>query len=91
VWYYQITGKQGHIFPHDENTIGVFTNRHSVRAKLMAILGACMHQNGYRECTVLVPLDRLDDAVEAIKARKRRKLSEEHRAKLVTAGAKTRF
>ena len=90
-WNYRLEGRRGHVYCHGQTTLGVWTDHRGMRRRLLDLLGARLHQGGDREWTIVVSLDHLGAAATIIKARKRRRLSEEHRAKLGSAGSKSQF
>jgi hypothetical protein len=55
-------------------------------AKRLDVLGLILHQAGDHERTYLFPVERFAEVAAVVLPRKRRRLSEENRAKLVAAG-----
>jgi hypothetical protein len=91
LWLNQIQGSRGHIYVHGPETLGVFTDRRPTAKKLEALPGARYHQRGDTEVTILIPVDQLDNAATIVHARKRRRLTDEQKARLAAASAGTRF
>jgi hypothetical protein len=59
--------------------------------KLEALDGVTVHQRGDHEVRVIFHPDRLDAIADLLKARKRRRLSDDQKARLAMAGAKFRY
>jgi hypothetical protein len=91
IWLYWIEGSRGHIYSHGAQMIGAWTEGRTTRNRLLALEAARLHRAGDREWTVVLSIEHLDAAAALIGGRKRRKLSREHRAKLMASNAATRF
>jgi hypothetical protein len=83
-----IPGRRGSIHAHDRVTLALhLRGARTVRALLRALPpGWRRHQVGDDEATVLAPAADLDRACELVRAYRRRRLSDDHRARLVAAG-----
>lgn len=91
-WYYEIRGKTGYIYPHDN---------YRVALELTPRLWKRWEQNPpmayvkYRECdegpTLLITNSLIPQALKWIRPRRRRTLSPEHKAKLLQSSQKHRF
>jgi len=83
-WMMQIPCECGVIFPHGDDVLAVEVTY--AMAKRLDALGLRLHQDGDIERTYLFPVSRFDEVAAIVKPRRRRKLSPEHREKLVAAG-----
>ncbi len=92
-WLQIIPGGRGHIYPHGGDLLAVATNgRGPIVAKLAAVPSVAVVQDGTDGINATFPLESFAEVAGLIQARRRRKrLSPEHRAKLVAAGAASRF
>ena len=91
-WLMIIPGQHGHICPWDETTLAVSTDRRgSVTKRIAALPYATVVQDGDDGISATFPADRIDEVAQLIKARRRRRLSETEKRRLVEAGAKYRF
>ena len=96
-----IVGKYGEIYEYGDGTLGVMVMPDPPRRglwvhsrKKFEALGMTITQNGDQEgAAVFDPADRqlAQAAIEALQARKKRKLSPERRVKLVALGQRTRL
>src|SRR5262249_57395297 len=73
----------GTIFPHGGEVLAVEVGYRL--AKRLDVLGLKLHQTGDRERTYLFPVQRFAEVAAVVLPRKRRRLSEENRAKVGTA------
>jgi hypothetical protein len=80
LWCYRIPCKLGHVYVHGPATLGAWTGRRMVVSRLAAVPGVRVRQRGDSEITVVFPADRLDEVAAILKARRRRRLSPEHKA-----------
>jgi hypothetical protein len=88
-WMQTLPCQKGVIFPHSRNMLAVEIDNRPITAKLVAgISGIVIHQDGDHEKTFLFPVDLFDQVAAIIKPRKRRRLSEEQKAKCVARLAK---
>jgi hypothetical protein len=90
-WFYRVACKYGFIGVHGGSTLAVHCDRRRLFAALLAIPGGRVWQRGDREITVLVDAEHLDAAAGILKARRRRRLTEEQRERLVAAGQRNWF
>ena len=96
-----IVGKYGEIYEYGDGNLSVMIMPDPphrgiwVRSRMkFEALGMTITQNGDQEgAAVFDPADRqqAQAAIEAIQARKKRKLSPEHRAELIAVGQRTRL
>jgi hypothetical protein len=90
LWCYRLPCRYGFISVHGVNTLAAYTRGRMV-SKLEALEGVTVHQRGDQEVRILFHPDRLDAIAELLKARKRRRLSDDQKARLALAGAKFRY
>jgi hypothetical protein len=90
-WSYRVACKYGFIGVHGGSTLAAYCDRPRLFAALLATPGARARQRGDRELTVLVDAGQLDAAAGILKARRRRRLDEEQRQRLLTVNQRTRF
>lgn len=85
--------RYGHIFPYGGNTLGASIDGFPKVAGVLRRLKCCrIHQDGdFGELTVLFDVREFAKVARILQPRRRRRLSEAHRSKLASAGAKTRF
>ena len=91
-WLTHILCQHGHIGVWGDDLLVACTNSAGAGAtRLKALSFAEVAQDGTDGVNVTFPLEHFDEVAEVMKPRKRRRLSEEQRARLVEAGAKYRF
>lgn len=91
-WLQLIVGRAGHVFPWGGDTLAASTNRRGpLTLKLAAIEGAKLVQDRTDGATVTFPVDRFAEVARLLRLRTRRRLSPEHKAKLLAATADHRF
>ena len=91
-WLQMILCRYGHVFPHGGNMLAASTDKAGRTArKLKALPGVIVHQDGDDGVTVLFPMERFDEVAAIMLPKRRRRLSEAAKVRLVEAGAKTRF
>jgi hypothetical protein len=84
--------RHGHIFPWGGDLLAVSTNVRGHIARQIALLPDVeIVQDGSDGITATFPIRRFNEVAEVVIPKQRRKLSTEHRAKLVAAGAGFRF
>ena len=83
-----IPGRRGHVTAHDRIIVSVFVRGRAYMLKVLRTLpaGWRRHQIGDDEANLLAPLADLDLACRTVQAYRRRRLSEEHKARLLAAG-----
>jgi hypothetical protein len=91
LWNLRIPGKYGHIGVWGENTLSAHSGSSRVVKKLIEIPGVTIKQRGDNEVTIVFPPDLIEPVADVLKAKRRRQLSDEHRAKLIEASASHRF
>jgi hypothetical protein len=91
LWCYRIPCKYGFISVHGPATLAAWTGSPKMVAKLVALDGVRVHQQGDREIRVLFPSERLDAVAELLRARRKRQVSEATRQRLIEVGAAGRF
>jgi hypothetical protein len=91
VWLWRIPAHHGFISVHGPDTLAAWSGNPRVVPRLIALPFVRIKQWGDRECRVLFDPGHLSEVAELLGAKKRRQLSESHRAKLVQAGRRTRF
>jgi hypothetical protein len=93
-WLRRISGKYGQIFPWSETRLAAYVEgtQKSKQAERLAFV--TVEQGGGSKCPEVVVSfspEHLDKMAKVVRARRRRRLSAEHRKKLVSAGASHRF
>ena len=92
VWLTHILCQHGHIGVWGDDLLVACTNSAgSVAKRLAALSFTTVVQDGSDGLNATFPVEHFDKVAAIIKPRKRRRLSEEQRARLVEAGAKYRF
>ncbi len=90
-WLYTIPCRYGHIYPHSDRLLAVYCDRRGVLSKLRWIEGLIPHQIGDDEAIYLFEPERFDAVAAVVHPRRRRRLSEKHRAALLRGGSDHRF
>ncbi len=91
-WMYQVPGRFGTIYPHGGDLLAVECDYHDRTARSLAALpGVTLHQDGNREKTFLFAAELFPAVAAIVQPRRRRRLSEQAKQKLVAAGAPNRF
>lgn len=90
-WGYEIYGRRGRVYPHGGELLGIEVERRWASAKELKRRGYPLHQDGDTEMTYLVPASDLDSLADVLELPRRRKLSDEHKAKLLEVGQPFRF
>lgn len=87
-WYMQIpcNGGRGHICPWGPKELAACTNTRSMTNRLARLPYTRVHQDGNDGGNVVFPVEHFEEVARIMHARRRKQLSEEHRAKLVEAG-----
>jgi hypothetical protein len=91
LWLWTIPGKRGHIFLWGRDELAATTDAPSRRRALLALPGVRVRQRGDREVTVSFNPALTEQVAQILGCRRRRKLTTEHRRKLVEAGSGHRF
>jgi hypothetical protein len=87
-----IRGKFGHVYQHSETMLGVATKTHGRAARQLAAMpGVTVLQNGTDGINAIFLPDLLDQVDAVVQLRRRRVLTESHKAKLAAANAPYRF
>jgi hypothetical protein len=84
-WMMQIPcqGRGVTIYPHGASTLAVEVNRRpSIAAKMMALEGVRLYQDGDTEKTFLFEMSQFTEVAEIVKPRRKRILTEERRKEL---------
>lgn len=91
-WLMIIPCTNGHIYPHGDEMLGASTNRRGSISKALAMV-PCVRvvQDGDDGLNAIFSVEDFDTVAAVMKPRRRRRLSPEHRAKLIAAGAQNRF
>jgi hypothetical protein len=88
-WLSVIPCRHGCIYPHGGRTLAAFTSSRGCAERLQALPGVRVHQDGQagraRELTVLFDVGDFDRVAAVLEPKRRRRLSEAHKAKLVAA------
>src|SRR5262249_1255264 len=79
LWCARIECAYGHIYPHGPNALGAWPGRRMMVSKLISIPGVRIRQRGDAEVTVVFPPDLLDTVCDVLKARRRRRTSDQQR------------
>jgi hypothetical protein len=77
--------RHGHIYQHSATMLGASTDRRGPTAKRLAKLGQ-VWQDGSDGLTIIFPPADFAAVAQLLGAKRRKRLSPEHRAKLVAAG-----
>jgi hypothetical protein len=88
---YRIPCKYGFISIHGLDTLAGFANTSIMAGKLVAVPGVKVHQRGDREVRVLFAPNMLDAIARLLRARRKRQVSEEERARLKAMSARFGF
>ncbi len=91
LWYYRIPCKYGFIAVHGPKTLSASTNRRIMAGRLATLPGVKVRQRGDSEVTVTFPPDCLDAVANLLQAKRRRRLSDAHKASLAASNAEFRF
>jgi len=90
--YQVIPGSLGHIYAWGATRLAASSNTSgSTARKLKALPSVEIWQDGSDGCTVLFPVDLLDQVADLLKLRRRRRLTEEQRERLSALGHRHRF
>ena len=91
-WMMTIPCRWGTIYPHGGEMLALDLDGHPRVAKqVAAITGIVLHQDGDEEKTFLFPVSLFDQVAALVEPKKVRRLTEEHKAKLLKAGQRFRF
>jgi hypothetical protein len=91
-WLQIVPCQHGRVYPHGGNMLTAATNgRGPIIKKLLAVPGAKMWQDGDDGANILFPVEQFEDVAKLMRARRRRRLSPEQRAKAVERLAKYAF
>ena len=91
-WLQVLLCQHGHIYPHGGELLAAATDKRGGIAKKLAALDCTtVVQDGSDGANVVFPVEHFDEVARIMKARKRRRLSPEHRRKLTEAAAKYRL
>ncbi len=91
-WLQIIPGQYGHIYPQGGSMLAVATKgAGSVAKRLRAMPWIKVVQDGSDGINTVFPVEHFLEVADLIRARRRRWLSPESKARLAAAGAKTRF
>ncbi len=86
-WLLVIACQHGEIYPHGGNMLGVSTNRRGQISKRISELPFTkITQDGDDGINAVFHIDNIEKVAAIMKPRRRKRLSPEHRAKLVAAG-----
>jgi hypothetical protein len=88
LWYYRIEARSGHVYVHSETQLGVYVKGRLKIGMVGAIPGLRLHQRGDLEATYVFAPELLDRVATEIKAKKRRQLSDEQKARLIEQGTR---
>jgi hypothetical protein len=77
LWLLQIPCKYGHVYLHGTETLGAYAAGRRIAGKLAALPGVRVHQRGDSEVTVTFSPAVFPAVAVLLRARKRRRLSEE--------------
>ena len=80
-----IPAKYGHFYSHGPDAIGVATNGRGIVRRLLTVAGLVIVQDGSDGINATFPPAEFEAVAKIIRPRKRRKLSPEHKAKLLAA------
>lgn len=88
-WYQVIPCRYGQIYPDSDTLLSVHSKGSGIRRKLQAIEGLTVHNwSDDGEAIFLFAPGLFDQVVEIVKPKRKRKLSDSHKAKLIEAGSK---
>jgi hypothetical protein len=91
-WLMIIPAQHGHFFPHGEETLAFSSNQNGrIANRLRRLDFAAVRQDGDDGVTVVFPAGRFEAVAEIAKPKRRRRLSEQHKSRLLEAGRAHRF
>ena len=90
-WLLEIRGRLGTIYPYGGELLCAYTDKKYTRARLKALPGAEVWQEGDSELIVRFPTELAEPFFRLLKSRKRRVLSPEAQAAAVTRGQTLRL
>ena len=92
-WLQVIPCKYGHFYPFGGRRLAVSVDGHPGIAKRILGLACCdvLHDGDFGECTATFDVDAFADVAAVMRPRKRRRLSDAHKAKLLAASQHYRF
>jgi hypothetical protein len=86
-WLLVIICRSGHIYVHSRDRLGVATNNRGATARaLVSLPGVEVLQDGDDGLNAAFPLEAFDQVAAILNPRRRRRLSPEHRQRLVAMG-----
>ena len=82
----------GHIYPHGGNLLAVATNnRGQIARRISQLPFVTVVQDGSDGINATFPVKHFEEIAEIVKPRRRRHLSDQHRAKLMASSERHRF
>jgi hypothetical protein len=91
-WLMVIPAQHGHFFPHGEATLAFATDKSGLIARQLRELDFTeILQDGDDGVNIAFPVERFEEVASIVKPKRRRRLSERHRCRLLQAGRSHRF
>ena len=90
-WTIEIPCRFGVIYPHGGDRLAVECDRHPVANRQLRELGLQIWQDGAVETTFVFPVDLFEAVAAIVQPKRRRRLGEEHKRKLIESNAAYRF
>lgn len=91
-WLLLIPGGRGHVYPHGGDLLAASTNTSGPTAKaVLQLPGVIVHQNGADGVTVLFREPQLSQVAQLLQLRRRRRVSDQERQRLVELGRQHGF
>jgi len=91
-WYQYIPCRFGHIYPHGGGLLGFASRKRGpVANRVESLPYAKISQDGDDGMNIIFPAEHFEQVAEIVQPRRRRRLSEENRARLVESGRQFHF
>jgi hypothetical protein len=90
-WYIRVSGRHGFISPWSSDRLAVFCSSTRLFDRLLSIPDVTPIQVGDQELRATFPPSRLEEVATAIKARRKRSITDEQRRHLASIGSSGRF
>lgn len=87
LWLCRIPARRGHIFVQGVETLGAYCDRPRLFARLLAIPGVKVLQRGDTEINATFPRERIEDVAQLLHAKRRRRVSDTQKQRLVEMSA----
>jgi hypothetical protein len=91
-WLMIIPAQHGHFYPHGGDTLGFATDRNGAVARRLRKLDFTeVLQDGDDGINIAFPVECFEEVASIVKPKRRRRLSEQHKCRLLEAGRSHRF